>query len=276
MVGVSHVSIRRGSYDMDGEALARFVTTPSTVTPPLFTPEVAMHVGKLSVIVPAYNEEDSIGQVLQGLLHLEQVLPLPLEIIVVDDASTDRTGSIVADYPTVKYVRHAVNGGKGVALRTGFHASTGDIIVVQDADDEYPPDEIPRLIEPILNDDADVVFGSRFLGHNQGMSTSHRVGNQILSWTTNLLYGVSLTDVMTGYKVFTRKVLDSFTLTEPDFTVEVEIVSKCLHHGWRIVERPIRYTYRTTGESKIGYRDGVKSLWRLLDYQYRLRSLGAT
>jgi glycosyltransferase involved in cell wall biosynthesis len=242
---------------------------PGSVSPLRRAVEKTVHIGKLSVIVPAYNEEASIAQVLQGLLRLEQVLPLPFEVIVVDDASNDRTGQIASDFAAVKYVRHAVNGGKGVALRTGVRAATGDIIVIQDADDEYPPDEIPRLIEPILNGDADVVFGSRFLGHRQGMSVSHRVGNQILSWTTNLLYGVSLTDVMTGYKVFARRVLDSFELTEPDFSVEVEIVSKCLRQGWRIVELPIRYNYRTTGASKIGYWDGAKSLWKLMDYQFR-------
>jgi glycosyltransferase involved in cell wall biosynthesis len=222
-----------------------------------------MNVTKISVIIPAYNEAESIGEVLSELAKLDTALPVPFETIVVDDASTDGTGKVVATFPHIQYIRHARNGGKGTALRTGLQAASGDVIVIQDADMEYHPVDIPNLLSPIIHGDADVVFGSRFMGQCDSMSFSHRMGNKILNVATNLLYDTHLTDVMTGYKLFSRAVLDTIELTEESFSIEIELVSKCLRNGWRIVEVPISYCYRKHGTSKIAYRHGVNSLYKL-------------
>lgn len=226
------------------------------------------YAAKISVVIPTYNEEESVGEVLRNLLELEGLLP-PMEIIVVDDGSTDRTAQEVAKFPSVKYVEHEKNMGKGAALRTAFRVSKGDILVVQDADLEYFPSDIPDMIEPILKGRADVVYGSRFKGKNDGMSFSHYLGNKILSSTARLLYRVPVTDVMTGRKCFTRKVIKSIDLTEDDFKVETEITVKILKNGWRIIELPIAYSKRTKGVSKIGYKDGVKCMWKLIVDKFR-------
>jgi len=218
---------------------------------------------KISVVVPTYNEEESMGEVLRKLLGLEGLLP-PMEIIVVDDGSTDRTADEVAKFTSVKYVVHEKNLGKGAALRTAFGVASGDIFVIQDADMEYCPSEIPKLVRPILTGQADVVYGSRFKGKRKGMSFSHHLGNKILSLTTRLLYRAPITDVMTGRKCFTRKVIESIDLKEDGFKVETEITIKILKNGWRISELPIAYSKRSRGFSKIRYRDGIKCLWKLI------------
>lgn len=218
---------------------------------------------KISVIVPVYNEEKSIGNVLRSLMKLRKALPM-MEIVVVDDGSKDRTADEVAAFPVVKYVRHEENRGKGAALLTGFEVATGDIFVVQDADLEYSPSDIPKLIGPILNSRADVVYGSRFKTRCNGMCLMHHIGNRILSVTTRLLYRVSITDVMTGHKCFTKQVLESLDLKEDDFNIEVEITAKVLKNGWRLVEVPIRYSRRPFGKAKISYADGVSSMVKLM------------
>ena len=222
------------------------------------------HPVKISVVVPTYNEEESVGEVLRKLSGLERLLP-PMEVIVVDDGSTDRTAYEVSKFPSVKYVRHKKNLGKGVALRTAFEVAVGDIIVVQDADMEYCPSEIPKLVRPILTGQADVVYGSRFKGKHKGMSFSHYVGNKVLSLTTRLLYRTPMTDVMTGRKCFTRKVIESIDLTEDGFKIETEITAKVLKKGWRIVEVPINYFKRTRGSAKIRCWDGVSSMVKLFE-----------
>ena len=227
------------------------------------------HDVKISVVIPTYNEEESVGEVLRKLLGLEGLLP-PMEIIVVDDGSTDRTAYEVSRFPFVKYVRHKKNLGKGAALRTAFEVAGGDIIVIQDADMEYCPSEIPKLVRPILTGQADVVYGSRFKGKHKGMSFSHYVGNKVLSLTTRLLYRTPMTDVMTGRKCFTRKVIESIDLTEDGFKIETEITAQVLKKGWRIVEVPINYFKRTKGSAKICYRNGVSSMVKLLVERSRL------
>ena len=218
---------------------------------------------RVSIIVPAYNEENSIESVLLRLLEVSQKLPCS-EIIVVDDGSTDATSKIVEPFNPVRLVRHDRNRGKGVAITTGLKNSKGNIFVIQDADLEYLPEDIPRLLEPILAGRADVVFGSRFRGKCRGMSFSHRIGNRILSLVTSLLYGVSVSDVMTGYKVFTREAIRSCDLSERSFTVEIEIVSRSLNKSLKFVEVPISYCYRKNDVSKISYLDGFKALYTLV------------
>ncbi|MDH5634685.1 MAG: glycosyltransferase family 2 protein [Candidatus Bathyarchaeota archaeon] len=218
---------------------------------------------KVSVIVPAYNEENGIEAVLRRLLRVSQNLP-GSEIIVVDDGSTDDTAKRVARFNPVRLVRHGINQGKGAAISTGLKNSKGDIIVIQDADTEYPPEDIFRLLEPILAGRADVVFGSRFKGECLSMCFSHFVGNKILSVATSLLYGASVSDVMTGHKAFSRRAIESYELSEKGFAVEIEIASKCLKNRCRFAEVPIRYSYRRHDISKISYLDGFRALWKLV------------
>jgi glycosyltransferase involved in cell wall biosynthesis len=150
--------------------------------------------------------------------------------------------------------------GKGAALKTGFKAAKGKIIIIQDADMEYFPREIPNIIRPILNGEADVVFGSRFRKKPYGMSLSHFLGNIMLSLAASLIYSERITDIMTGYKAFSKKVLKSVEINQKGFLIEVELTDQILRNGWRFQEVPIYYTYRNKGVSKITNRDGLKSL----------------
>lgn len=224
---------------------------------------------EISIIIPAYNEGESIGEVLRRLMKIDWPLH-NMEIVVVDDGSTDNTSREVESLSSVKCVRHEKNLGKGAAIRTGIKNSTGEVIVIQDADLEYPPEYIPSLVKPILTDNADIVFGSRFRGRCKGMKFSHFIGNKILSLVTSILYNVPITDVMTGHKAFNRAVFNSLTLSEDGFEVEVEMTSKCLQNGWRFTEVPIDYSYRNIGLSKIAYRDGVRSLLNLVKYRCKV------
>lgn len=221
---------------------------------------------RISIIVPAYNEENSVEAVLRRLLKVSQNLPSS-EIIVVDDGSTDSTAMKVSRFNSVRLVKHEGNQGKGTAITTGLRNSKGNIVVIHDADMEYSPEDIPLLLEPILSGRAKVVFGSRFGEKCFGMSFSHFVGNKILSLVTGLLYGVSVSDVMTGHKAFTKEIIGSDGLSERSFTVEIEIASKCFKNGYDFVEVPISYRYRQNDASKISYLDGFKALWKLVLYR---------
>jgi len=221
---------------------------------------------RVSIIVPVYNEEKGIGRTLRQIAQLR--LP-SMEVVVVDDGSTDQTAGEIRKFPFVKCIVHEENRGKGAALCTGFQAATGDIFVIQDADLEYPPSNIPKLLDPILNGQADVVYGSRFKGRREGMSFSHYVGNKILSLTVSLLYQTPITDVMSGHKCFKRQVIESVNLTENGFKIETEITTKILKNGWRVTEVPITYFKRTSGSSKIRYRDGLTCLANLFAEKFR-------
>ena len=217
----------------------------------------------VSVIVPAYNEEESIANVLK---RLSRVIwsSSKVEVVVVDDGSIDGTSKEIEAFPFVRCIRHSKNMGKGAAIRTGFRASRGKVVVIQDADLEYPPEHIPQLVKPVLSGEADVVFGSRFRGKCEGMSFSHLACNKLLSLEASLIFRISVTDIMTGHKVFSRAVVDSFELKENGFGVEVEMTSQSLQNGWRFEEVPIVYSYRDFGISKIGPLDGIKSFLNLL------------
>jgi len=221
----------------------------------------------VSVIVPVFNEEETIGQVLEDLLKVKAGFP-SMEIIVVDDGSTDRTKESIEQFASsIRYVEHEKNSGKGAAIKTGVAEASGKVVVIQDADLEYAPSHIPDLAEPILLGKADVVYGSRLAGKCNGMCFSHYIGNLILSKTLSLLYAVRITDIMTGHKALSRRILSGIVLEEKGFSIEVELTSKILRASRKIAEIPIGYTYRKHGTSKIRYSDGLKSLFKILLYK---------
>jgi glycosyltransferase involved in cell wall biosynthesis len=221
---------------------------------------------RVSFLIPAYNEAETIGEVLDRIAALE----LDSQVIVVDDGSTDGTGEIAASHDGVVVIRQA-NAGKGAAIRAAIARIDGDIAVIQDADMEYDPAEVPALIEPIVRGVADVVYGSRLSGGRPQRAYLfwHLVGNRFLSLVTGILFNTTLSDMETGYKAFTTEVLRSLDLRENDFAVEPEITAKICKRGLRVYELPISYYGRTYAEGKkITWRDGFKALWVLLRVRF--------
>lgn len=216
---------------------------------------------KLSIIIPAFNEENRIGDVLDKVRKLK-IDNLEKEVIVVDDGSTDGTKEVVKEHG-VTVVSHKTNMGKGSAIRTGIKNSSGDIILIQDADGEYCPEEIPKMINRIL-EGAQVVYGSRFTGDVKGMCLSHWIGNRVLTLVTKVLFRSNITDMETGYKVFRRKVLNDLNLQSRGFEIEPEITAKVLARGYKITEIPIKYNARAKGEKTISWKDGIKHLMLLV------------
>ena len=228
---------------------------------------------RLSLVVPAYNEERFIEEVLR------QTLELPfedVEVVVVDDGSQDRTAEIVAGLAesrqALRLVRHPVNRGKGAAVRTGLAATTGDIVVIQDADLEYSPKDVPKLIAPIAGGVADVVYGSRLRGGGEPQRAHlfwHYVGNRALTLLTNLLFNTTISDMEVGYKAFRGELVRSISLRSEDFRFEPEISAKVLRRGVRLYELPISYYGRTYDEGKkITWRDGILAVGALLRYRF--------
>ncbi len=222
---------------------------------------------KLSVVIPVYNEERTIGRVLARV----KALPLNTEIIVVNDCSTDGTKQVLDDlaFPLrLEVIHKPQNEGKGAALRTGFRRASGDIVAVQDADLEYDPRDILPLLRPILGNEADVVYGSRFLTQKpKHSSLLHRLGNGILTGTSNLLTGLKLTDMETCYKVFRRDVLSKFEIQQNRFGFEPEVTAKLARRKCRIVERPIHYAARSYADGKkIGVKDLCNAIWCIVRY----------
>jgi glycosyltransferase involved in cell wall biosynthesis len=217
---------------------------------------------KVSFIVPAYNEARTIDEVLTRIAALE----LETQVIVVDDGSTDGTGDLAAGHDGVLVIRQP-NRGKGAAIRAGIPHVVGEIAVIQDADMEYDPAEVPTLIDPIVNGSADVVYGSRLTGGRPQRAYLfwHLVGNRFLSLVTGVLFNTTLSDMETGYKAFRSDVLRSLDLHEDDFAIEPEITGQICKRKLRIYELPISYYGRTYEEGKkITWRDGFKALWVLV------------
>ena len=228
---------------------------------------------KLSIVIPVYNEAATILDILKLVASIE--VGLDKELIVVDDCSKDGTRDVLKqvalDHPEWRMLFHDINRGKGAALRTGFAAATGDFVIIQDADLEYDPREYPLLLRPLLENRADVVFGSRFLGGGP-----HRVcyfwhyqGNKFLTTLSNMMTNLNLTDMEVCYKVFRREVLQSLSLKEDRFGFEVEITAKVSHGRWRIYEVPISYYGRSYEEGKkITWKDGFRALWCIIKYRF--------
>ena len=222
----------------------------------------------LTVVMPVYNELATVEEVIRRVL----ALPLRVQLVVVDDCSTDGTGDLLArlrDELGFTLVRQPKNQGKGAALRTGFTHVSGDLVVIQDADLEYSPEELPALIELICEGRADVVYGSRFLGRHRVFLFTHYLGNRLLTTLTNVLYNTMLTDMETCYKVMRAEVLRSMTLQSNGFGIEPELTAKIFKRHLRVYEVPISYDGRGYDEGKkIGWRDGVVAVWVLLKYRF--------
>jgi len=228
---------------------------------------------KLSVIIPVYNEEKTIDAVI-GSVQKVALKDIKKEIIIVDDFSTDNTRKILLGLmdSNLKIFFHQKNQGKGTAIRTGLKHVTGDIILIQDADLEYNPSEYGKLLRPIIEDNKNVVYGTRleYIKHNvKNMNRLHFIGNIFLTHITNLFYNTRITDMETGYKVFRKEVIDKIKLKAKRFDFEPEITAKILKKGYKICEVPITFRARKFDEGKkITWRDGVKALFYLIKYRF--------
>lgn len=228
---------------------------------------------KLSVLMPVYNEAKTLATIIERVLKAP--IGLEIEILVVDDASTDGSAEILAELAEkdnrVQFARHASNRGKGAAIRTAIQMMSGDCVIIQDSDLEYDPTDYPRLLRPILDGRADAVFGSRFASspERRVLLYWHSLGNKVLTWLTNMLNDLNLTDMETGYKAVRADVLRSLRLENERFGIEPEMTTRLAQWGARIYEVPISYNGRTYSEGKhIGWRDGVQAIWLLFKYRW--------
>ncbi len=227
---------------------------------------------KLSIVIPVFNERNTVVEIVRRVRQVELPGDLDRELIIVDDGSTDGTREVLDQLrdSTVRIIKNPTNRGKGHALRTGFAAATGDLVIVQDADLEYDPEDYPRLINPVLRGKARVVYGSRFTGERRNMLFLHWVGNRFLSLMTNVLYNSTLSDMETCYKLFDRELLNTLELESDSFEIEAEVTAKLLKRRVRIYEVPISYAGREFDEGKkITWRDGITALWTLFKYRVR-------
>jgi glycosyltransferase involved in cell wall biosynthesis len=247
----------------------RFNGAANNMKTSTMSPEPQQQRHCLSVVVPAYNEEATLAAVVEKLL----AVPHLLEVIVVDDCSNDRTREVAqalaAAHPQVRVARHERNRGKTEALRTGFRLTRGEVVIVQDADLEYDPAEIPLVIQPIIDERADVVYGSRFLVRRatRVLYFYHYLGNKLLTFLSNVLTNLNMTDIETGYKAFRGEVIRNMRITSRGFGFEVEVTAKVAKLGCAVYEVPISYYGRTYDEGKkIGLRDGLQALWLIFRF----------
>jgi glycosyltransferase involved in cell wall biosynthesis len=226
---------------------------------------------KLSVVMPVYNEVGTIEEIIARV----QAIEIEKEIIIVDDFSTDGTREMLAEIGQSDHIRvlyHDKNRGKGAALRTGFAAVTGEVVIIQDADLETNPQEYPKLLQPIIDGEADVVFGSRFAGGESHSVVGfwHYVGNKFLTVLSNCFTNLYLTDMETCYKVFRREIIESITIEEDQFGCEPEITAKVAAMNCQVYEVSISYGGRTRKEGKkIGWKDGLRAIWCIIKYNIR-------
>ena len=229
---------------------------------------------KVSIVIPCYNEKNTIEKIVEAV---RSALIQSKEIIVVDDCSQDGTQAVLKEKISQmvdRIIYHPVNRGKGAALRSGFAVATGDIILVQDADLEYSPEDYPLLLEPIMSGKADAVFGSRFMGGrpHRVLFFWHMVGNRFLTLLSNIFTNLNLTDLETGYKAFKAPVIKLIQIEEDRFGVEPEIVAKLARTGRRIYEVGISYSGRTYAEGKkVSWKDGVRAIYAIMKYNLRQR-----
>jgi glycosyltransferase involved in cell wall biosynthesis len=225
---------------------------------------------KLSVIVPVFNERNTVVEVVRRMRAVELPDGIEREIIIIDDGSGDGTRDVLRQLgdSTVRILVHEENRGKGAAVRTGLALATGDYVLIQDADLEYDPDDWPKLIAPVIRGRASVVYGSRFTGERRNMLLLHWIGNRLLSLVTNVLFNSTLSDMETCYKLVDRKLLVDLGLRSDRFDIEPEITAKILKRGIRIYEVPISYMGREFDEGKkITWRDGFAALWTLVKFR---------
>ena len=222
----------------------------------------------VSIIVPIYNEKNTLLKILQKIEEAD-TLGLSKEVVLVDDNSSDGTREILKSLEKkYRIFYHSKNQGKGAALRTGFKKAAGQIILIQDADLEYNPQNYPRLLKPLLENNAEVVYGSRALQKNPYLNKGNYYGAKVLSWLTNIFYGSHLTDVYTCYKAFKSDILNEIKLESSGFDFEQEITSKILRRGRKIIEVPIDYFPRGFEEGKkIRPKDGLIAIWKILKYR---------
>jgi len=230
---------------------------------------------KLSIVIPAYNEEATIEAIVRRVQAVD-LGAIEKEIIVVNDGSQDGTEQVLKGLPAIRHISHEQNAGKGAALSTGFGAATGDIVLIQDADLEYDPDDYLAVIRPIVQGTSDVVMGSRFIhykvrifGKRRSPYLSHYIGNVLISFTTNLLYGKNFTDYEGCYKAFRRAMLATTPVKATGFEFDNELICKLMRKGARITEFPIHYTPRTYEHGKkITWRHGVVMLWTITKWRF--------
>ena len=231
---------------------------------------------KLSIVIPIYNEAETLHLILQKILKVKLINGLNKEIILVNDASTDHSETKILDFINkhkgveMVYLKHETNRGKGAALNTGFQKASGEVIIIQDADLEYDPFEYNRLLAPIINGFADVVYGSRFKGSNphRALFFWHTIGNQFLTFLSNMFSNLNLTDMETCYKMFKKEIINQININENRFGIEPEITAKISRiKGVRIYEVGISYYGRTYAEGKkIGWKDGFRAIYCIIKY----------